>query len=142
MGIRSNTCVKPHIVRKYAAGAIDYTFIYIFFIAIAMYVGEQAEDGSYSLSGVNSLIPIGFWFIITVGIEQITGATIGNGIVGLKPLNEDGKNKPDLFQSIKRHLLDPIDMFFFGLVAVIAIKNTPKHQRLGDLWAKTIVVKG
>ena len=31
-------------------------------------------------------------------------------------------------------------MFPFGLIGVITIKNTEKHQRLGDLWAKTIVV--
>ena len=31
-------------------------------------------------------------------------------------------------------------MFFFGLVGIITIKNTDKNQRVGDLWAKTIVV--
>ena len=79
--------------------------------------------------------------IMTVGLEQATGATLGNGIAGLKPLHVDGRHKPDAFQSLKRHLLDPIDMFFFGIIAIIAIKNSPNHQRLGDQWAKTIVVK-
>jgi uncharacterized RDD family membrane protein YckC len=31
-------------------------------------------------------------------------------------------------------------MFFFGLIAILTIKNTEKNQRLGDLWAKTVVV--
>ena len=35
-----------------------------------------------------------------------------------------------------------IDFFFFGIVAFITIKNTPDHQRLGDLLAKTIVIGG
>jgi hypothetical protein len=29
-----------------------------------------------------------------------------------------------------------------GLVAYLTIKNTPDHQRVGDLWAKTIVIGG
>ena len=41
---------------------------------------------------------------------------------------------------MKRHLLDPIDLLFYGIPAIITIKNTEKHQRLGDLWAKTIVI--
>ncbi|WP_394335734.1 RDD family protein [Flavobacterium cyanobacteriorum] len=59
----------------------------------------------------------------------------------LKPLHAENRNKPTFFQSLKRHVLDPVDMFPFGLIAIITIKNTDKHQRLGDLWAKTIVVK-
>jgi uncharacterized RDD family membrane protein YckC len=43
-------------------------------------------------------------------------------------------------QSFKRHLMDPLDMFPFGLIGVITIKKTKKHQRLGDLRAKTIVI--
>jgi len=38
-------------------------------------------------------------------------------------------------------LLDPIDMFFFGLIGIVTIKNTDKNQRLGDIWGNTIVVK-
>jgi uncharacterized RDD family membrane protein YckC len=37
-------------------------------------------------------------------------------------------------------LLDPVDFFFYGIPALVAISKTEKHQRLGDLWAETIVV--
>lgn len=76
---------------------------------------------------------------MTVGIEQIAGATLGNGIARLKPIDQTTLVKPSVLQSFKRHILDPIDMFFFGLVAFITIKNTGK--RLGDLWAGTIVIR-
>ena len=78
---------------------------------------------------------------MTIGLELCFGATLGNLIVGLKPIpiNNDG-NEIGFTQSFKRHFLDMIDMFCFGLVAYIAIKNTEKNQRLGDLWAKTVVV--
>jgi len=88
---------------------------------------------------------------MTVGLEQFFGATLGNGIVGLMPKSikkeSDEQNwqnfmsKPTFGQSLKRHLLDPIDMIFFGLVGIITIKNSEFNQRLGDMWAKTVVVK-
>jgi uncharacterized RDD family membrane protein YckC len=43
-------------------------------------------------------------------------------------------------QALKRHLLDPIDILLYGIPAIIAIRNSDKHQRLGDMWANTIVV--
>jgi uncharacterized RDD family membrane protein YckC len=83
-----------------------------------------------------------FWLIMTVGLEIGFGATIGNSLVGLKAIPKNGINRKLTFgESFKRHLLDPIDMFFFGLIGIITIKNTDKNQRLGDIWGNTIVVK-
>ena len=132
---------QPHLKRRFLAGLIDYLFIYGLFYAFALYYGSPNESGGYSVTGSAALVPIIFWMVLTVGLEQVTGATLGNGIAGLKPLDADGRHNPDVFQSLKRHLLDPIDMLFFGIIAIIAIKNSPKHQRLGDQWAKTIVVR-
>jgi len=78
---------------------------------------------------------------MTVGLEIGFGATLRNSLVGLKPIPKNGTNRKLTFgEAFKRHLLDPIDMFFFGLVGIITIKNTDLNQRVGDLWAKTIVV--
>ena len=35
---------------------------------------------------------------------------------------------------------DPIDILMYGISAIIVIHNSDKHQRTGDMWAKTIVV--
>ena len=109
---------QPFIGRRIIAGIIDYGIIYGFSI---LYV-----------------------------IEQLMGETLGNTLVGLKPISikenqlstfKGGNIKPTFSQSLKRHLLDPIDMFFFGLVGILTINNSDNNQRLGDMWAKTIVVK-
>ena len=106
-----------------------------------MNFGEETETG-YELNGLSGLlswfIP---WVVFTIGFEKLFGATLGNGIVGLKPIQENFYEKISLSQSVKRHLADPVDMFFFGLVAILTIRNTDKKQRVGDIWAKTIVVK-
>jgi len=133
---------QPNIGNRILAGIIDYGIIYGFTFAMIFILGEPNDDSGYSLNGAPSLIPMIFWLIMTVGLESGLGATIGNSISGLKAIPISGQNRKLTFvQSFKRHLLDPIDMFFFGLPAIITIRNTDKNQRIGDLWAKTIVVK-
>ena len=141
---------KPLIGKRIIAGLIDYAIIYGFFIIFILIFGEQNETGEYSVNGIKSLVPVLFWVLMTIGIEQLMGETLGNSLVGLKPISikqnlnstfKTSNTKPTFGQSFKRHLLDPIDMFFFGLIGILTIKNSEKNQRLGDMWAKTIVIK-
>ena len=141
---------QPLIGKRIIAGLVDYAIIYGFLFIFIFAFGEPNESGDYSVSGILSLVPILFWAIMTIGVEQLMGETLGNSLVDLKPIsikqnansNFKGSNiKPTFGQSFKRHLLDPIDMFLFGLIGILTIKNSEKNQRLGDMWAKTIVVK-
>ena len=45
-----------------------------------------------------------------------------------------------LLDSIKRRICDCIDFALLGLPAFIIANNTSLRQRLGDLWAGTVVV--
>jgi uncharacterized RDD family membrane protein YckC len=83
-------------------------------------------------------IPI-FWFLYFVVVEAFYGATLSHQAFNLKVLKIDRK-EISFAQALQRHLLDPIDILFYGIPAIIAIKNADKHQRLGDMWAKTIIV--
>jgi len=133
---------EPNIGKRIIAGFIDYLIIFIFFFIYIYAFGEPNEEGGYSVSGLLALVPIIFWGIMTVGLEVGFGGTLGNSIAGIKAIPKSGINRKLTFgESFKRHLFDPIDMFFFGLVAIVIIKNTDKNQRLGDLWGNTIVVR-
>ena len=133
---------KPYLKRRFLAGLIDYSIVYLVFVTLILTMGSPDSNGDYSITGWGVLIPFFCWFLLIVVTEQVFGSTIGNGVVGLKPLSiENRPGKPHVFQSLKRHLLDPVDMLFFGIIAIIVIKNTAKNQRIGDLWAKTIVVR-
>lgn len=139
MYLAENISLAP-INKRFIAALIDYALIIIFMGYYIDAFGTPNDEGGLSVTGFMAL-PINLaWFILTIGLEQLFNSTIGNGIMGIKPMQEDGINKPTFIQSLKRHLLDPIDMFFFGLVGYIIMKNSPKRQRLGDQWAKTIVV--
>lgn len=138
----SNSKIKTNLGKRFFAGLIDYSIITTFLYVFIYSFGTLNEDGSYSVKGISALIPIFFWFLFTVILEAYYGATIGNSIVGLQPKSLTKNNgELTISQSLKRHLLDPIDMFLFGLIGVITIKNTDRNQRLGDIWAKTIVVE-
>jgi len=127
---------------RIVAGLVDYIIIFTFFFVYVYSFGEPNDEGGYTVNGLPALVPVLFWGLMTVGFEQWLGATLGNLLVGLKPTSIlDNDEKLTFAQSFKRHLLDPVDMFFFGLVGIVTIKNSEKNQRVGDIWAHTIVIK-
>jgi uncharacterized RDD family membrane protein YckC len=138
----TNNIVKTNLGRRFLAGFIDYSIILVFFFVFVYSFGKPNDEGGYSVTGFLALIPVLFWFTFTILLEAFFGATLGNSIVGLKPKSLIRNNdKISFSQSLKRHLLDPIDMFPFGLIGIMTIKNTDKNQRLGDIWAKTVVTE-
>ncbi|MBC5841170.1 RDD family protein [Flavobacterium sp. F-380] len=132
---------KNNLGKRFIAGLIDYTIIFTVCYVFIYSFGSPNDEGGYSVTGLLALIPTVIWFSFTVLLELLFGATVGNSVVGLEPKSLTRNNGQLTFsQSFKRHLLDPLDMFPFGLIGLITIKNTAMHQRLGDIWAKTIVV--
>jgi len=131
-----------NITRRILSGLIDYSIIISFIFYYTIKFGDPKVDGGYVLYGLPAFIPILFWGLMTVGLEMYFGSTLGNLICGLRPLPKNGVDrKLTLRESLKRHLLDIIDMQIFGLIGIISIKNTKLNQRLGDLWAQTMVVR-
>jgi uncharacterized RDD family membrane protein YckC len=126
--------------KRFLAGLIDYTIIFTITSLYITTVGAPNDEGGQTVTGV-AVLPINIcWFLLIVCTEHFLGATLGNGIMGLSVQSMSSNKKPTFIQSLKRHLLDMIDMFPFGLIGFITINNTPQKQRLGDIWAKTIVV--
>lgn len=42
-------------------------------------------------------------------------------------------------QHLERQLLNMVDLWLFGFLGILLIKHTEYNQRLGDIWAKTVV---
>jgi len=133
------TQVRAKLGNRFLASLIDYIIIGCFFMVFVYKYGEPNEDGGYSIHGLITFVPLGFWFIYLIVIESLLNASIGHFLLGLKVVKTDN-SRIDFVDSIKRHMADFIDFFFFGIVAMILIKNTNLNQRLGDIWAKTIVI--
>ncbi len=132
---------KANLGKRISAGLIDYGMVSIFTFGMFYLYGESI-DGVYTLEGYPFLIVILFWALMTIGIEQVFGVTLGNYMSDLKAISVLNycDNRITFSQSIKRHLLAIIDLWLFGLIGILLIKNTRLNQRLGDIWAKTVVI--
>lgn len=131
---------EPNLLKRALSTIIDYGLYLGFFIWLLMTYGVPNDEGGYTLENdPKGLWVIVVWFIYFPVIESLRGQTLGKLIVGLQVVTKNG-NRISFGQAFKRHLVDMFDFFFFGIVAFITVKNTPDHQRLDDLFAKTIVI--
>jgi uncharacterized RDD family membrane protein YckC len=102
--------------------------------------GEQTGAISWAVHGISDLPLLIFWIAYFIGLEALNQGTPGHNIVHLKVIKADG-HRITFYDALKRRLLDFIDIGVFGLPALICIYKTSRHQRLGDLFANTLVVR-
>jgi uncharacterized RDD family membrane protein YckC len=131
---------QPELLKRTIATFIDYGIYLVFFIWLVVNYGVPNDEGGYTLKNdPKGLWIFLVWFAYFPITESLQGQTLGKLILGLRVVTKAG-NPISFSRAVKRRLLDFIDFFFFGIVAFLIVKNTPDHQRLGDLWAKTVVI--
>jgi len=97
---------------------------------------ERLEDQNFMNY---ALVILGSVLYHTIS-EGVHGSTLGKLICGLVVIKED--RKPcGFFSALWRSLAYLIDAFIFTIPAVLSMSKSSKRQRLGDRWAKTMVVK-
>lgn len=137
---KENISTKTNLWKRIFAGLIDYSIMFGTFYVICIYFGEDIGNG-YKLDGLPGLAVILIWFSYMIGLEIKFGGTLGNLLFDLKVVSIHPKKTSLTFdQSFKRHLFDILEMWPFGILGILLIKNTKYNQRLGDIWAKTIVI--
>ena len=114
-------------------------------VSIAVYATVTGIPASALTSTLGATDLIGYIFALTgfalyhTVCEGMHGATLGKLILKIHVLREDGT--PASFGSaLIRSFAFFIDRLFFGLVAYSSMKQSVLSQRLGDKWAKTVVV--
>ncbi|GIF26921.1 putative RDD family membrane protein YckC [Actinoplanes tereljensis] len=112
------------------------------FVASALDV--QQDNATYQLSGVSTAH--GFWFVTFVFLyyvllEGLTGRTVGKLITGIRVVDAETGRRPGLLSGFVRTLLRIIDGFAGYLLALIVVINSKNRRRLGDMAAKTLVVR-
>ncbi|MEV6282561.1 RDD family protein [Kribbella sp. NPDC051770] len=91
-----------------------------------------------------------FTFVGSIGLLQIGndillplhngGRTVGMLVTGLRTVTLEG-TLPSWKQFGVRYLLWTVDGLFWGIVGFVVMLCTPYRQRLGDLLARTVVVR-
>lgn len=80
------------------------------------------------------------WFVLAWWPHRHGGRTPAMRRLGLRVLTETGE-APRLRAHTLRWLLGVVDFACYGLVGLAVMLCTPQRQRLGDLVARTVVVR-
>jgi uncharacterized RDD family membrane protein YckC len=132
--------VKPNTWKRIAATLIDSSLFFVIFGLYVMKFGEPNDEGGYTINGLPSLLPELLWFVYVVLTERFFSATLGHMLFGLEVVPLRG-SKLTLVKVFKRRLADFVDLgITFGILALVLNRVMPMHQRLGDMWAGTVVI--
>lgn len=136
--------ILAQISKRIIATLIDYFLFSIAYAMVLLAFGAKTtlEDGSpmIELQGYWNIIPIALWILTFPVMESFEGKTIGKKWMKLQVMKLNGSPYTGV-DAFKRRLCDWIDFSLFGLPGFIIASNTSLRQRLGDLWAGTVVVE-
>jgi uncharacterized RDD family membrane protein YckC len=112
--------------------------------ALANVVGDDRLDKGFDLTGFT--VDGSLWLTLLaalyyVVLEGFFGRTIGKLVTGIKVIDAETGGRPGLLSAISRTALRLIDGIFGYLVALIVVVNSDRRRRLGDMAAKTLVVR-
>jgi uncharacterized RDD family membrane protein YckC len=115
-------------------------------ITIGIYSSITSKDSNRMIQGLDgfSFVAIAFSLIGAVSAHAICegfhGSTLGKRICGLVVVSED--LSPCSFKAaLGRSLAFYVDGLFFGAVGYSSMSNSPRKQRFGDTWNKTMVCR-
>ncbi|GAB2813432.1 hypothetical protein GCM10027176_17350 [Actinoallomurus bryophytorum] len=138
------------ILRRYAHCVIDRLLLVVallIFLVLSLIVVALVPRGTgrtvtaYGIAGlVLALLIAGSWAMEVWIPHRWLGGTPGMRWVGLRVVTEHGET-PALRAYMIRWLMMVVDGYLFGLVGALAIAFTPRHQRFGDMVARTLVVR-
>lgn len=124
--------------RRSLASLLDNVTWIFFYLWIYVWVVGGAFLASDTAGIVALLVFFSLWFNYFAVCEWRWGQTIGKNATGIEVRSVDGVERLTYGQASIRNLLRLIDFFVIGEVMIA----TGKHkQRLGDLAAKTVVVR-
>ena len=138
--------VYSSLLRRFTALLIDFLIFCAVFFPITYLV-----KGTWLMTRADHIwvifdpicgIFLVIMFLYFILLEGLTGYTAGKRITGIRVAGPEGQ-KITLKQSFIRNsgrLIDGLPCF--NIFGVIFILKTPKHQRIGDLLAKTLVING
>ena len=130
--------------RRLVATLVDAIIIGIVFGVISGLLAIQQDpmSDSFEVLGTSNIAYLAVAIIYYAALEAATGATIGKRLLGLRVVMVDG-TPVDWTSSIIRNILRIIDFLpVFYLLGAIFVWSTEKNQRIGDLGANTVVIRG
>ena len=125
---------------RVVAALIDLGIVVALLTVYTLSFGVQSTTGTFQVKGFEALLLLTtLWLCFFPLCEYLLGGTIGKRILGLEVIMQNGK-KVTLEATLKRHLLDMIDLMLVVWIVPFPKRNPTPPRRMGDRWAKTKVV--
>jgi uncharacterized RDD family membrane protein YckC len=139
------------VLRRYVQYAVDLVLVFLLSVLVfALVLGAAILASKAGVHGIWLVyVPFGIWvFTLFAGTlwseiwwpHKRGGATPAMRWLGLRIVAIDG-GTPSLRDYFLRWLMMVVDGMAFGLVGAVLIAATPRHQRLGDMVTRTVVVR-
>jgi uncharacterized RDD family membrane protein YckC len=139
------------VLRRYVHYILD--LVLVFLLSLLVFALALGAAILVSKAGVHGIwlvyVPFGIWILTlfcgTLWSEifwphKHDGASPTMRWLGLRIVAIDG-GTPSLRDYFVRWLMMVVDGLAFGLVGAVLIAATPRHQRLGDMVTRTLVVR-
>jgi uncharacterized RDD family membrane protein YckC len=132
------------IPERFLALLLDYLILFIYLLILAAVLNGVFQS-SWNSERVESLaqiliLPVFFFYHLVFEIFN-GGRSPGKAAMGIKVVNLHGQN-PGMVECSLRWAFRPVEITFtLGALAAIYVSSSEKSQRLGDLVARTVVVK-
>ncbi len=136
--------IGDRIVAALIDGIVIFAYYLLVIFAYGFLVGSNfmTQDAPDTYIWVFILvlsIPVFLYHLVSEVLWH--GKTVGKWLIGIQVVKVDGTN-PDLSNYLIRWMFRLIEISMsFGLIAFVTILANGKGQRLGDIAAKTCVIK-
>jgi uncharacterized RDD family membrane protein YckC len=124
--------------RRSLAALLDNLVWVLFYLWFYVWIVGGAFLASDTAGILAVLIFFSLWFNYFAFCEWRWGQTIGKNATGIEVSSLDGAEKLNFGQASVRNLLRLVDIVVIG---ELLVATTKRKQRLGDLAAKTVVVR-
>ncbi|MEV6347444.1 RDD family protein [Actinoplanes sp. NPDC051851] len=131
--------------RRVVATVIDGMVFGALNSGLAALFGTEKADSGFDLTqlSVNKgtiWLPIAA-ILYYVLLEGFFGRTLGKLLTGIRVVDAETGGRPGVLAAVSRTLLRLIDGFGGYLVGFLVAINSDRRRRLGDMAAKTLVVR-
>ncbi len=140
--------IGASLVRRGAALAIDYFLIALFLAPFILAVGPDSparflrgEPVPWQKMAMLELVRLGLVVLYFTVAEGAMGRTLGKAILGIEVRGENGGAitwKQSVVRNVTRLVDEMPALYLLGLASILI---GPRRQRVGDRFARTLVVR-
>ncbi|MBL7260261.1 RDD family protein [Paractinoplanes lichenicola] len=144
MGYSQQTALNVHVTRRRIfATLIDGVVLSVVLNILGLVFDVKVPSGTLDLTTLSfggSLLTAVVVLAYYIVLEGWFGRTAGKVVTGIRVVDENG-NRPGFVSALVRTLLRLVDGIAVYLVAFVVVVNSSRRRRLGDMAAKTLVVR-